>query len=252
MCDEVPMAPAGDLGAERVLSQWAVALHVEDTQAYPARQNLEDGARISTGVVLEYDDWHVSSESYEASLQNLDLCAFDVQLDQRRYVPLRQSLVERLNLNLEFLERLVATVRNVEAAARVCPDDSEESSSAGRGCECGFSDLDLRERFAEPSGTVRERLEGYVVPKGCITNHMPEKISSTGTDVDTIRIRGNRQRKDETQCIVVVHGAPRLARGDGALHQPQLLLQTHSFGNSEDLTTTGDHEVERIIDAPPW
>ena len=248
MCDEVPVGPARYLVAERHRGQRAVAVHIEDPQAGVVSEKLEDTARISTGVMLKGDDRLVPVEGFKPSLQDLELCAFDVYFDQRRHVAGRQDSVENLDLHFELLDPLDAVSADLETAARVSVDNAEESPSAGRGRHGRLSYLHLREGLAQTSGAVRKRFECDMAAIRCVTNHVLEQAPGTRADVDAVRIGWQRQRKKDTQGVVVAHRAPDLARADCPLHEAQLWLQPHCLGDPQHLTANGDHDFERIAD----
>ena len=251
MCDEVPVAPAAYLRAERNLGQRAVAIHIKDTQAGVVSEELEDSARISAGVVLKSDDRPVLGEGCQPTLQDCELCAFHVHLDQRRHVVRRQDTVENLDLDFKFLDRLDAVSEYLETTARVSFDNAEESTSAGRGRHGRFSYLHLREGLAQTRGAVRKRFECDMAAIRGVTNHVSEEMPSTRANVDTIRIGRQRQRKKDTQGVVVPHRPPDLARADGALHGTQLWLQPYCLGDPQHLTANGDHDFQRIADVVP-
>ena len=104
-------------------------------------------------------------------------------------------------------------------------------------------DVYFRERFAEISGAVWKRLEGDVVPKRGIPNHVPQEIASVCADVDAVGIGREGQRNEETQCLVVSHCAPGLTRPDHTLHHAQPCLHSYTPGDLQDLAANGDHDL---------
>ena len=251
MRDEVPVAPAGYLGAELNLGQRPVAVHIEDTQAGVLSEKLEHSRRISARVVFKSDDRLVLGEGCQPSLQDVELCAFHVYLDQRRRVVGRQGSVENLDLDFELLDRVNAVSGHLETTARVSLDNAEESPSARGGRHGGLSYLHLRKRLAQGSRAVRKRFEREMAAIRGVPDHVSEEMPGTRADVDAIRVGWQRQRKKDTQGVVVPHRPPDLARADGALHGTQLWLQPYCLGDPQHLTANGDHDFQRIADVVP-
>jgi hypothetical protein len=248
MRDEVPVGVAGDLRAERALTQGPVAVHVKDPQARGVGEKLEHAPGVSARVMLEDDYRLVLSEDSQPSLQDIELCPLDIELDQRRHIVSRQSLVQSTDVDLELFDLLNVVSVDVKAAARVGRQDSGESPYTARTRQRGLSYVNLRERLAKLSGAIGKRLEGNVVPIWGIPNHVPQEIAGIGTDVDAVGIRWERQRKQETQCLIVAHRAPGLSRPDRSLDHAQLWLQPGTLGEPQHLAAGGRHNTERVID----
>lgn len=249
MRDEVPMGLVGDPGAERHLAQRAISVHVEDPQADGVDENIEDSAGLSALVMFKGNDRLVLGEGLDPSLQDFELCPFHVELDERRPIACRQGLVENVDLHLDLFESLNVVSTDVKAAPRIGPYDSSEAPRTRRARHSGLSDVYFRERFAEISGAVWKRLEGDVVPKRGIPNHVPQETASVGADVDAVGIGREGQRNEETQCLVVSHCAPGLTRPDHTLHHAQPCLHSYTPGDLQDLAANGDHDFGRIFDA---
>jgi hypothetical protein len=248
MRDEVPVGVVRDLGAEGALAQGAVAVHVKYPQAYVANQQVEHAAGIPSGVVLEDDRRPVLSQESHSSLQGFELCPFDVELDQRRHIVRRQSIVESANLHLEQFDLLGVVAGDVEAAARVGREDPGESPRAAHARQRRLSHVDLRKRVAQLSSAVRKRLEGDMAPVRRVPNHVLQQTAGVGADVDTVGIGPKGQRKHETQCLIVAHRAPGLSRSDRTLDRAQLWLQPCTPGEPQDLAAGGNHNFERVTD----
>jgi len=248
MRDEVPVGVPGDLVTERGLAQGAVAVHVKDPQARGVGEKLEHPAGIPARIMLEDDDRLVLSEDSSPSMQDFELCPFDVELDQGGHVVSWQCLVESADLDLKLFDLAHLVSVDVKSAARVGRQHSGEASCTRRTRHGGLSYVDLRERLAELGHAVGKRLEGDVVPIWGIPNHVPQETAGIGTDVDAVGIGRERQRKQETQCLIVAHRAPGLSRSNRTLQHAQLWLQPDTSGEPQHLAASGGHNVERIID----
>jgi hypothetical protein len=149
-----------------------------------------------------------------------------------------------LDLYFKLFDRLGTASADLEATAGVCADDPDEPSSANCGRHGRLSDLHLRKRFAETSGAIWKRLERDMVAMRRVTNHVLQKTSGTGTDIDAVGIGRKRQRKEKTQGVVVAHRAPGFTRPNCALREAQLWFEPCSLGNTKYLAANGDHDAK--------
>jgi hypothetical protein len=147
-------------------------------------------------MVLEIEHRVASLDRRDGTLQHLELCTFDVDLDQRDRQVGGQEVVESGSSNRQLLESCARCSADAEATQRRLGENMGERCRSLPVPECDVCDAHVGKAGADMRREGRERLERKMNSSGGNADHVRKQVASvsSGVDASAVAVQGGRKR----------------------------------------------------------